>query len=232
MFFGGIQKNSLIDYPGKMSCVLFLPGCNFSCPYCHNPELAKGDVPASNRIPPETAFDFLESRRGLLDGVVISGGEPTITAEIEEICRRIKKLGYPVKLDTNGSSPDVLDRLFAAGCVDYVAMDIKAPPASYSPIITRSDVTEKIETSIRLIMSSGLKYEFRTTCIDPVASPATILELSKSIKNAKLYILQKLSKTILLDPEFFRRHPHQPNHSDLEKMRAMVAPMVETCVIR
>ena len=232
MFFGGIQKNSLIDYPGKMSCVLFLPGCNFTCPYCHNPELARGDVPVPDRIRPETLFAFLEKRRGLLDGVVISGGEPTMTPEIDELCRRIRDLGYPVKLDTNGSRPDVLDRLFTAGCVDYVAMDIKAPPALYSPVITSGDIAGKIKAGIRLIMSSGLDYEFRTTCISPVADPSNILEIAKSIEGAKLYILQELSGTVVLDPDFFKRYPLQPDRFDLEKMREMVSPLVESCIIR
>jgi len=232
LFFGGIQKTSLIDYPGKMSCVLFLPGCNFTCPYCHNPELARGDVPASNRIRPETAFAFLEKRRGMLEGVVLSGGEPTISSEIAGLCAHIKKLDYPVKLDTNGSRPDTLARLFDSGCVDYVAMDIKAPPALYAPVITKQDMSGKIEKSIHIIMSSGLDYEFRTTCANPVAGPDTILDIAKSIQGARKYVLQKLNPTTVLDPDFFKRHRHQPERSDLEKMRKMVSPLVKSCIIR
>jgi pyruvate formate lyase activating enzyme len=232
IFFGGIQKNSLIDYPGKVSCVLFLPGCNFTCPYCHNPDLALGDIAPANRIQLETAFEFLKKRRGLIDGIVISGGEPTMTRELGEICTRIKELGYPVKLDTNGSRPDTLARLFDSGCVDYVAMDIKAPPALYTPVITRQDMTGKIEKSIHIIMSSGLDYEFRTTCANPVAGPDTILDIAKSIQGARKYILQKLNPTTVLDPDFFKCHPHQPDRSDLEKMRKMVSPLVKACIIR
>lgn len=232
LFFGGIQKNSLIDYPGKVSCVLFLPGCNFACPYCHNPNLAKDDIPTDNRIRFETALEFLEKRRGLLEGVVLSGGEPTLSSEIIGICTRIKALGYPVKLDTNGSRPDILAGLFESGCVDYVAMDIKAAPARYAPFLTKKDVSGKIEKSIRLIMSSGLDYEFRTTCVNPFAGPETILEIAKSIQGARKYILQKLNPVTVLDPVFFSHHKLQPSGSDLKKMQKMVSPLVQACTIR
>ncbi len=219
MLFGGIQKNSFIDYPGKVSCVLFISGCNFACPYCHNPDLARNDVPSANRIRLETAFEFLENRRGMLEGVVLSGGEPTLARNIAGICKHIKQLGYPVKIDTNGSRPDTLARLFDSGCIDYVAMDIKAPPVLYTPVITKEEITEKIKKSIRIIMSSGLDYEFRTTCVNPLAGPEAILDIARSIQGARRYILQKLSPAKVLDPEFFKRHRLQPDGSDLEKMR-------------
>ncbi len=232
MFFGGIQKNSLIDFPGKMSCVLFLSGCNFACPYCHNPDLARGAPPPESRIPLETAFEFLEKRRGLLDGVVISGGEPTLESRLSELCTRIKALGYQVKLDTNGSRPDVLARLFDEDRLDYVAMDIKAPPALYAPIISPIDVTAEIEKSIDLITSSNVDYEFRTTCARPFAGPDTIGYIARSIQGARKYVLQKFNPDNVLDPAFFRGHPQQPDASQLEKIRAKIAPLVKVCTIR
>lgn len=232
MFFGGIQKNSLIDFPGKMSCVLFLSGCNFACPYCHNSDLARGAPPPASRIRLETVFEFLEKRRGLLDGVVISGGEPTLESRLIDICTRIKALGYPVKLDTNGSRPDVLTRLFDEDCLDYVAMDIKAPPALYAPIISPRDVTTEIEKSIDLIMSSGMDYEFRTTCARPFAGPDAIGDIACRIQGARKYVLQKFNLTDVLDPAFFKGHPQQPDDSQLERIREKIAPLVGLCTLR
>lgn len=127
---GGWQKNTIIDYPGKVSCVLFLSGCNFSCPYCHNPNLVKVDGLPSCFLDEQTVLNFLEKRRGFLGGVVISGGEPTLQRDLFVLCKRIKQIGYPVKLDTNGSRPEVLKRLLKEGLVDYIAMDIKNRPFS------------------------------------------------------------------------------------------------------
>ena len=232
MFLGGIQKNSLIDFPGKVSCVLFLSGCNFACPYCHNPDLARGAPPPASRIRLETAFEFLEKRHGLLDGVVISGGEPTLESRLAEICTRIKTLGFQVKLDTNGSRPDILARLFDEDRLDYVAMDIKAPLALYTPVISPREVAAEIEKSIDLIMSSGVDYEFRTTCARPFAGPETIGDIARSIQGARKYVLQKFNLTDVLDPAFFKDHPQQPDDSQLEKIREKIAPLFEVCTLR
>ncbi len=232
MFFGGIQKNSLIDFPGKVSCVLFLSGCNFTCPYCHNPELARGAPPPASRIRLETAFEFLEKRCGLLDGVVLSGGEPTLENRLSDICARIKTLGYQVKLDTNGSRPDVLARLLDENRLDYVAMDIKAPPALYTPAISPRKVAAEIEKSIDLIMSSGVAYEFRTTCALPFAGPDAIGDIARGIQGARKYVLQKFNPANVLDPPFFKDHPQQPDDSQLEKIRAKIAPLVGVCTLR
>jgi len=232
MFFGGLQKNSLIDYPGKVSCVLFLSGCNFSCPYCHNADLARGTPNPADRIELETALDFLEKRRGMLEGVVLSGGEPTLEKRLEEICKRIRDLGYPIKLDTNGSRPDTLERLFQTGCIDYVAMDVKAPPALYTPDITPHKVAAAIEASIALIMSTGLDYEFRTTCASPFAGPDNIGAIARCIRGARKYVLQAFNPANVLNPQFFEHHQHHPDSARLEKIRKVIAPLVETCSIR
>ena len=128
MVIGGIQKISLIDYPGKLSCVLFLSGCNFKCPYCHNPQLVKSDSAYSDCLDEKAVYEFLESRKGLIDGVVISGGEPTLQKNLPLLCNEIKEMGYLVKLDTNGSRPKAIKLLIDEGLVDYVAMDIKSDP--------------------------------------------------------------------------------------------------------
>jgi len=219
MYFGGLQKNSLIDYPGKMSCVLFMAGCNFRCPYCHNPDLARGAVPPANRISLEAALEFLENRRGLLEGVVLSGGEPTLGKNLPRICGRIKDLGYPVKLDTNGSRPEVITRLLEANCIDYVAMDIKAPLAGYYPDIAAKHVEAQLRASIRLIMSSGREYEFRTTCARPFAGPETIGEIAATIRGARRYVLQPFNPRVVLDPAFCDAFPKQSDRAQIESFR-------------
>jgi pyruvate formate lyase activating enzyme len=134
MLLGGLQKTSLIDYPGKLSCVLFFSGCNFDCPYCHNPQLARGCRVGFPSTIETQLYRFLKRRRTVLDGVVLSGGEPTIQKDIYSACLRLKQMGYPVKLDTNGSRPQVLRRLLDEKLVDYIAMDIKTDPLNYSPV--------------------------------------------------------------------------------------------------
>ena len=133
MIIGGWQKNSFIDYPEKISCVLFVSGCNFDCPYCFNPDLVRNNP--KNILDLTRIYDFLENRKGLLDGVVISGGEPTLHNELFLLCKNIHQMGYPIKLDTNGSRPQVIKKLIDAGMIDYIAMDIKTDPFNYSPLI-------------------------------------------------------------------------------------------------
>jgi len=232
MYFGGLQKNSLIDYPGKVSCVLFLAGCNFHCPFCHNPDLAQGDVSPDNRISLDAALKFLENRRGLLEGVVLSGGEPALEGNLPRICKRIKDLGYPVKLDTNGSRPDVLSQLFEDDCIDYVAMDIKAPLSGYYPDIISKHIEDQLRASIQLIMSSGRDYEFRTTCARPFAGPGTIGEIADTIRGARRYVLQPFNPLVVLDPAFFNAFQHQPDRAQIEILRKKIRPLFGECVIR
>ena len=133
MHIGGMQKNSLIDYPGKLSSVIFFSGCNFDCPFCHNPELARGSAACQADLTASNICNFLEQRQGFLDGVVLSGGEPTLQNDLEELCIRIKGFGFPVKLDTNGSRPKVLEGLIEKKLVDYIAMDLKTDPVLFEP---------------------------------------------------------------------------------------------------
>ena len=168
MVFGGLQKNSFIDYPGRISCVLFVSGCNFDCPYCHNPGLVKGGPMASPSLNGEAVFEFLERRKRFLDGVVISGGEPTLQKGLVCLCEKIKKMGYPVKLDTNGSRPKTVKKLVDEGLVDYIAMDIKTDPLHYPRSIKKDSDPDSILSSIQIIMNSALPYEFRTTCVKPI----------------------------------------------------------------
>lgn len=229
MHFGGLQKNSLIDFPGKISAVLFVSGCNFDCPFCHNPDLVKGSgiIFTENQI-----FDFLKKRSQWLDGVVISGGEPTLQKDIELFCKKVKELNYPVKLDTNGSIPNVLDSLIKAGLIDYIAMDIKTDPYLYSPVIVKNIDPETILSSIRLIMDSEISYEFKTTCLKPFINEEIMDRITLLIKGAKRYTLQRFQKSVVLHHEFFEQNDYQIDEEYFLKLKHMAQARVKECIVR
>ncbi len=233
MIFGGLQKHSLIDYPGKISCVLFVSGCNFDCPYCHNPDLVRcGQNQPGGSLTEEEAYRFLRERQGFLEGVVISGGEPTLRDELPSVCRNIRNMGFPVKLDTNGSRPRLLRELSREKLVDYIAMDIKTDPERYDSHIARGVQPRKIRSSIRLIMESSIPYEFRTTCVKPMVNPETIDNITHLIDGAMCYALQKFSNVRVLHPEFFEETPRACDMEELTRMRSIASNRVQRCFIR
>ena len=232
MFFGGIQKNSLIDFPGKISCVLFVSGCNFECPYCHNPDLVRGNLSPTSGLDENSVCDFLEMRKGLLDGVVISGGEPTLQGGLLPFCEKLKEMGYPVKLDTNGTRPQVIGKLIDEGLVDYIAMDIKTDPFHYSPVITKRYSPADILESIRIIMESMETYEFRTTCVKPIVDVNVIGKIGRVIEGAMLYALQDFQKTRLLRPEFFEEKGSGYDTNGLQRLKSAAEQWVNKCIIR
>jgi len=201
MLIGGLQKFSLIDYPGKISAIIFTQGCNFRCPYCHNPELVE-PVLFQRAMSSKKIFSFLEKRKGKIDAVVVTGGEPTLQKDLLNFIRKIKNMGYLVKLDTNGSNPNIIENMIDKKLVDYIAMDIKAPLQKYEEIVRAEIDTKKIEKSINLIMESGIDYEFRTTLIKSLLSTEDVLNIGKTIQGAKRYILQKFIPSKTLDREF------------------------------
>jgi pyruvate formate lyase activating enzyme len=231
MILAGLQKNSFIDFPGRISCVLFTTGCNFICPYCHNADLARGEYPA--RIESREVIDFLKSRQGMLEGVTITGGEPTLAKGIVDLCRAVKSLGYPVKLDTNGSHPGVLRQLLAQDLVDFVAMDIKAPLDSYGPFCSNPEIRERLTDSIRTIMESIPAYEFRTTCAKPFVNEANVERIAKTIEGAQCYVLQPFNRrAACLDPEFNRRQDPTIFSDGMQRLRALAEPFVRRCIVR
>lgn len=189
MRIGGLQKVTLIDYPGKVACTVFLSGCNFRCPFCYSPELVlPEEIEKHPAIKEKDFFDFLLGKKGLLDGCVICGGEPTINGEeLVDFCKKIKEMGFLIKLDTNGSNPDVLNKVIPF--IDYIAMDIKAPLNDKYKDFSGIDCLEEIKESIELIKRSGLDYEFRTTITSH--SIDDILEIANYIAPAKKYFLQR-----------------------------------------
>ena len=189
MKIGGFQKMTVLDFPGKIACIIFTHGCNFKCPFCHNARLVTED---GDFFDEEEILSYLNKRRGILDGVCISGGEPLIHGEaIFELMRKIKELGFLIKLDTNGYLPNKLKFAIDNGLVDYVAMDIKNSPDKY-PQTAGIDIVdmEKIKSSIEIIMSSSVDYEFRTTVTKELHTPEDFVEIGKLIRGAKRYYIQ------------------------------------------
>ncbi len=201
MKIGGLQKVSLIDYPGKISAIIFTQGCNFRCPYCHNPELVEKKL-YRPCLPEKDILEFLESRRGKLDAVTITGGEPTLQEDLIPFIGRIRKMGFCVKLDSNGSRPDVLAQLFQEKLLDFIAMDVKAPAAKYPSLIKAAIPFDVIRESIGLILRSGIEHEFRTTVVSSKLSGADILEITREIAGAKRYAIQKFRPVRTLNKKY------------------------------
>lgn len=231
MRLGGLQKNSLIDYPGKVSCVLFLSGCNFDCPYCHNPDLIRGTLSRPVYLDEKTVYDFLERRKGFLGGVVISGGEPTLKKGLIPLCEKIKQIGYPLKLDTNGSQPQVIKQLIDEGLVDYIAMAIKTGPLHYSPLIKKDYNPDHILASIHTIMETARAYEFRTTCVKPIIVEHTIENIARTSRGAILYVLQHFRNSGVLHPEFFRGTRAGYEEDRFMHVKSIAEPWVKKCIV-
>jgi pyruvate formate lyase activating enzyme len=199
MKIGGLNKFSLSDYPGLVAVVVFTQGCNFHCRFCHNSSLIPGNVPASSVIPEEEVFEFLQYRRNQLDGVVISGGEPTIQPDLSTFIDQIKAMGFSVKLDTNGSRPEVLRQLLEEKLIDFISMDIKAPLDIYDRLTGVHTPTGQIKESIELIATSGIAQEFRTTVVEPLLSPQDLLMAQKLVPPGSRHRFQKFHPEHALD---------------------------------
>jgi len=214
----GWVRTSLIDYPGRIATVLFTSGCNFRCPYCQNSELVlhPDGLP---EIDLAEIFQHLTRRRGLIDGVVITGGEPTLQKGLDDFMRKLKELGLAIKLDTNGYRPQILRELLEQGLLDYVAMDIKTSPAKY-PLAAGVPVEgQRIEESVRLILTSGIDHEFRTTVVPGIVAPEDVEEIVKLIARAGKYVLQQFRPQATLVPRFREIAPY-PARTLLEMAQA------------
>jgi len=217
MVLGGLQKLTLIDYPGHIAATVFTVGCNFRCPFCHNPELVSSIEYQVSSILERDFFDFLESRQGKLEGVCITGGEPTIQPDIVEFIRKIKELRYKVKLDTNGARPDILRLLYAKKLLDFVAMDIKSDLENYNRTTNSKVDLERIKLSVDLIRNSGVDYEFRTTAVPGLHKEEDFAKIGKWLEGAKKYVLQAFEdKGKILDPRLLKKT--RGKGLDLEKI--------------
>ena len=229
MLIGGLQKFSLIDYPGKICAIIFTQGCNFRCGYCHNPELVD-----SNQFSPSLGekkiIDFLKTRKEKLDAVCITGGEPLLQKDLLQFISKLKDLSFLVKLDTNGTSPSVLKKLIGRQLLDYIAMDIKAPLEKYSEVVNRKLNLKDIEQSIKLIMNSGIDYEFRTTIVKSQLNFQEIKKIAQLISGAKLYILQKFVATKANDEKFLKEETY--SDEEFEILRKDLLKYVKNCQVR
>lgn len=205
MKLAGIKKLTLLDWPGRPACIVFTAGCNLRCSFCHNPEFVLPErlvETEKDLISEEAFFRFLETRRGLLEGVVICGGEPSLQPDLPEFCRKIKALGFPVKLDTNGQRPDVVKSLLDEKLVDYVAMDFKHAPGKYDDLTGTPGAGKRALETARLVIASGVDHEFRTTAAEGVHTAQDVTELAGALRGAKRFFLQNFRTGVTLDPAF------------------------------
>lgn len=226
MRLSGLVKASLIDYPARVSCVVFTQGCNFRCGFCHNPDLIPGGDGTLSEI---EFFEFLEDRKGKLDGVVVTGGEPTVQTDLPNFLSRIKDHGFSIKLDTNGGNPDVLEGLIKAELVDFIAMDIKGPLEKYSRICRFDDV-DNIQRSIKIILNSGLPHEFRTTVLPSYHEIADFEKIGGLIKDAQRYAIQGFRDDVVFDKALVGSGKF--NSADLEQIADIIKKYVAEVAIR
>ena len=228
MNVNGLQKLTLLDYPGKVACTVFLAGCNLRCPFCHNSELL--DAAAAETVMDDGALlDFLKKRQGMLDGVAFTGGEPLLRPDLPELLRRVRTLGYSIKLDTNGTRPDALARILSEGLVDYVAMDVKNAPERYAETCGAEKMDlAPIYASIEALRSGAADYEFRTTVVDELHDAEDFAAIGAMIEGAKRYFLQPFKDR---DTVVFSGF-HTPSEEKLTACTALVRPHVESVEIR
>jgi pyruvate formate lyase activating enzyme len=232
MLIGGLQKMTLIDYPSKVAAIVFTIGCNFRCRFCYNTRLVVSDLLGTNEVIKESDFfDFLKIRIGKLDAIVITGGEPTLQKDLMAFTKKIKKMGFLVKLDTNGTNPDIVRKLIKEGLVDYIAMVIKNVllTKEYKKIIQVDCDMNKIKESIKLIMDSGIDYEFRTTAA-PGITKENIISIAEYISGADKYYLQEFKDTDIIDNEC--KKMRWLSEDDLEQIANSVKGLFRECKVR
>ena len=227
MLIHGLQKMTLLDYPGKVACTVFFGGCDFRCPFCHNWELLDGSSPAQTDS--EALLQFLNKRKGMLEGVVVTGGEPLLRKELPELLRQIKELGYPVKLDTNGNHPEALEKVIRDGLVDYVAMDIKNSRGKYAMTAGLETLdTGAVEQSVRLLMNGPVEYEFRTTVVRELHDDDSFLDIREWIVGARHYWLQYFTDRDTVPFEGF----HAPDEITMKHYADLVREKIPSVQIR
>jgi pyruvate formate lyase activating enzyme len=226
---GGLQKVSLIDYPDHISAIVFLQGGNFRCGYCHNPELVNHKL-YGPPLREDDVLAFLETRKGKLDAVSITGGEPTLQEGLPDFVRTIRSLGFRIKLDTNGSHAEMLNSMLAENLLDYVAMDIKAPIHRYDRVCRVNVDKDEIVRSIRIIMESSVAYEFRTTLVQGLINDDDFPAMWDLIHGARFLVLQNFAPSMVLDDRFLLRSPLPLN--DLHRLAEAARQHVEKVLIR
>lgn len=241
MIIGGIEKLTLLDYPDHLAAIIFTQGCNFRCHFCYNPMLVWPSFPGSDEknkkekglspLSTEDLFLFLSERFGRLEGVVITGGEPTLHPDLPEFIKKIKEIGYLVKLDTNGTNPEMLGALLKSKLIDYIAMDLKAPYEKYEETVGVAVDYNNLQKSVKIIMSSGLPYEFRTTVVPGLLTKEDFSSMGEAIKGAKKWYLQFFkSDTDLVDAEYEAQAPY--TRKEMKEFAEIGSAYVDLCELR
>lgn len=228
----GLQKTTLIDYPSKVAATVFLSGCNFRCPWCYSSELVLPEkIKNQPVISKKYFFEFLKKRKGLLDGIVLCGGEPTLNKELPDFIKKIKRLGFLVKLDTNGSNPEILKQLIDNKQIDYVAMDIKLPKNRYSEVIFGDIGIKNIERSVKILKQNKIDFEFRTTVVPGVHRKEDLVEIANWIAGPEIkYYLQNFRGEKTIDPKYEDVKPHPEEF--LKEVQKEIYPLFKSCEIR
>lgn len=224
----GIQKTSLIDYPDRISTIIFLSGCNFRCPYCQNPDLIKNPDKFPT-IKEDKLINFLEKRKKWVDAIVVTGGEPLLY-NLMPFLKKLKEKGFFIKLDTNGSNPKQLKEIISKELVDYIAMDVKAPLENYNKVAGVKVDLASIKQSINLIINSGIDYEFRMTVLTKLHSEEDILKTAKQLKGAKKFYLQQFSPKVTLDSSFKKAKPFKKE--EIERIKEKIRGNFKICEVR
>jgi pyruvate formate lyase activating enzyme len=233
MIISGIQKFSVIDYPEKTSCIVFTPGCNFRCGFCHNPEFVLPEEIATIKhsfFDDVPFFNFLKTRKGKLDGVVITGGEPTLQTDLLDFMKKIKDLGFFVKLDSNGNKTDILIKAIEKGLVDYIAMDVKTSIQEYKHVVGGMVNIDNIQKSIDIIMNSGIDYEFRTTVLPDLHTKEILKDMKQLISGAKKLYIQNFLSDITLDCSFASKSSF--NYNELQDIAESFRDVVDIVEVR
>ena len=239
MIIGGLEKMTLIDYPGQLAAIVFTKGCNFRCHFCYNPLLVWPDRETDEKkyektyspISEDEFFLFLESRKGRLDGVVITGGEPTMHHDLPEFIKKIRAWGYKIKLDTNGTNPEALIGLLKENLLDYIAMDLKAPYDKYENVTGVKINCQNLEKSVKIIIESGLPHEFRTTVVPGLLELSDFDKMGAAISGADAWYLQKFkSDTELVDRDLEKHAPF--SDKEMEEMASVGKKYVKICEVR
>ena len=230
---GGFIRVDSVNYPSLLACTIFTRGCNFRCPYCHNPGFVVGVKPDATPLnvefyTPDEIFSYVKQRKGLLDAIVVSGGEPCMQKGLKEFLAQAKELGLKTKLDTNGSFPQVLEDLLNCQLVDYVAMDLKTSWDKY--LLLGFDKVELIKKSVKLVLEKAPDYEFRTTCVRPIVEPEDFEKMALAIEGAKRYYLQVFKNKVTLDVNYHSATSY--SEEELQKYAELVKELVENIGVR
>ncbi len=225
MRLGGLMKMTLLDFPGHIACTVFTLGCDLRCPFCHNATLV---THPEEGLTVDALFSFLEKRQGILDGVCVTGGEPLLHKDLPDLLRRIRALGYAVKLDTNGAHPEVLRGVVSAGLVDYVAMDIKNRPEKYAETVGLPAMPAGVRESAAYLLSGAVPYEFRTTVVEELHEPSDFEAIGKWIAGAERYFLQRFTDS----GDLIGEGMSAPSVEKMEACLAAVRPYVPNAALR